>query len=351
MMTNLRIFGLGASRGFADEVAAIAATSRVDLGHTMKTFQGRLNVHREERRPDGEAYTAALDNVRGTDVFVISSLYGDEVESVDEKFMKASLFINTLHHASASRITLVAPYLCYARQDKKMGSREPISTQAIAIMLEAIGVDRLLTMDVHNLGAEQNAFRIPIDNLEGRKPLADVIASDYLGKLGEPHDGYRLRGLKVLTPDAGGTSRTKLMQESLEKRLGMQVGIVYADKTRKNAESVKVQIIGDVNYQNIIVVDDLISTGGTIAEVCQAVRTGGGHLWGIVATHGLFVNSAPKKLEDIPRIYITDTIQPFRLAGSETMKSVKVVPTAPMFAEAIRRIHLEGGSISELLDD
>jgi ribose-phosphate pyrophosphokinase len=98
-------------------------------------------------------------------------------------------------------------------------------------------------------------------------------------------------------------------------------------------------------------VDDMISTGGTLAECGDAVAKAGGSLWGVVATHGLFVNGAPDKLKSIPRIYVADTVSPFRLKGTETMKRVQVVPMASMFAAAISRIHIEGGSISELLED
>lgn len=339
-MKNLRIFGLGNSRPFASEIAKHLAKS--------------LNRHHEERRPDGEAYTTSLDNVRGADVFVVTSLYGDETECVDQKLMKTLVFINTLRHASAERITLVAPYLCYARQDRKTESRAPIATQAVAMMLESVGMNRLLTMDVHNLGAEQNAFRVPIDNLEARKILADSIARDirFPGHaITDCTDGYK-RAFKVLTPDAGGTARTKLMQHSLSKRLGVQVDIVYADKTRKDSNNVIVNIVGDVRGANVVIIDDLISTGGTLAECQGAVEAAGGVLWGVAATHGLYVNGAPEKLAKIPRIYTTDTVfPPPRLAVTRTIKAVKLVTTAPMFAEAIRRIHSEGGSISQLLED
>lgn len=330
-VNNLRIFGLGSSATFAYSVA--------------KKMGVELNTVHEERRPDGEIYTTALDNVRGCDVFVISSLCGDKTESVDEKLMKTLIFIHTLHHASADRITLVAPFLAYMRQDRKTESRAPIATQATAIMLESIGMDRLLTMDVHNLGAEQNAFRVPVDNLEARKLLADAIAANIHEMQGE---------FKVLSPDAGGTARTKAFQYSLNKRVQSMtgpVGIAYADKSRIDANTVKVQIIGDVLNKNIIIVDDMIGTGSTVVEVADAVIRQGGNVWGVVATHGLYVNNAPYKLQKIPRIYTADTVDPFRVAGTGLLSQINVVPTAPMFAEAILRIHLGGGSISELLND
>lgn len=345
---NLRIFGLGPSERFAQQIAEYIHYEEskhlmCDLGAPLV---GKVDRHHEERRPDGEAYTTAMDNVRGCDVFVVSSLFGDDTESVDEKFMKTAIFINTLRHASAERITLVCPYLCYMRQDRKTESRAPIATQAIAMMLEAVGVDRVLTMDVHNLGAEQNAFRIPIDNLEARKLLAQVI----IGEVREYEKDRRLQWT-VLTPDAGGADRTKKMQRSLSKRLGREVGIAYADKTRVDSHNVFVKIVGDVDRHNVIVVDDLISTGGTLAECQDAVERAGGVLWGVAATHGLYVDGAPEKLQRIPRIYATDTVSDFRLAGSETAKVVRTVGVSHIFAEAICRIHNEGGSISQLLND
>lgn len=327
-MHNLRIFGLGASLPFANQIASCLYKT---TGFTT------ADKHHEERRPDGEAYTVSQTNVRGCDVYVVASLYGDEEECVDQKFMKAAIFINALRHASAERITLIAPYLCYARQDRKTESRAPIATQAVAMMLEAVGIDRLLTMDVHNQGAEQNAFRVPIDILEARKPLADTIAKD----LAKQED------LCLLSPDAGGVSRTKAMQQSLSRRLMRDIDIVYADKTRIDASNVEVRIVGDVAKKWVVVVDDMISTGGTIQEIEIAVREANGVLWGVAATHGLFVDGAETKLKSIPRIYVTDTIPPFRLAENR----VRVVSTTRMFAEAIRRIHTEGGSISQLLED
>lgn len=328
-MRNIRIFGLGNSGVFAGKIA--------------KYLGIELHSHHEEWRPDGESYATSLTNVRGCDVFLVSSLYGDDQENVNEKFMKTAIFINTLRHSSAHRITLVAPYLCYMRQDRKTESRAPIATQAIAMMLEAVGIDRVLTMDVHNLGAEQNAFRVPIDNLEARKLLADFIVSEIVAN----NNNKNFREFIVLSPDAGGAVRTKQMQYSLSKRLGENVGIAYADKTRINADSIeKVRIIGDITCRNVIVVEDIISTGGTIQEIDKAISRQGGIMWGVATTHGLMVGGAAKNLQDISKIFLADTVNPFLY-----ISGVRTVSVAPLFAEAIRRIHLEGGSISELLDD
>ncbi len=339
-MSRLKVFGLGNKRDreYAKNIAAhINTVAQSTVGMAFPA----LNRHSEERRPDGEAYTVSLDNVRGCDVFVISSLYGDENESVDEKLTKLCIFINSLRHASAERITVCAPYLCYARQDRKTESRAPIATQAVAIMLESLGAKRLLTMDVHNLGAEQNAFRIPLDNLEAKKLLADQVAD---------LDGG-VTDYAVMTPDAGGAKRAKEWQEAFQRRIGREVGFAYADKTRRGAEDVKVKIIGDVKGKQVIVVDDMVGTGRTAGEISAAVKRGGGEVWGLVATHGLFTGSAAQWLADIPRIFVTDTVSPYRVVGKLPHTQLTTVSTTRLFADAIHRIHTEGGSISQLLED
>lgn len=354
MINKLMVFGLGESNWFASEVSQCiqfktnynyhTTNPRQNflVGHNIYQAPNPLASHIEDRRPDGEAYVRSMENVRGADVYVISSIYGDTTESVDDKLMKLLIFINTLRHASAGRITVVAPYLPYMRQDRKTESRAPISTQAVAIMLESMGMDRLITMDVHNLGAEQNAFRGPIDNLEARKLLADKIVSDYHQK------EYGTPCWTVVSPDAGGVGRTKLMQHSLEKRTGRPVHIVYADKTRIDANNVKVNIIGSVKHQNVIIVDDMISSGGTLKEICDAVEEQEGRVYAVCATHGLFVNGAPEKLKDIPRIYVADTIMQ-DLPSS--LSNVRYVSTGEMFADAIMCAHGSGGSISSILED
>ena len=152
-MGDLKIFGLGTSHEFAKQVAALVGpkpmlfdrfAAAVHNVRSPSPWAQISDVH-EERRPDGEIYCRSCDNVRGADVFVITSLFQDEYESVDQKVMKVLLFVNTLRHASAARITLCAPYLGYARQDRKTESRAPIATQAIARMFEAAGLDRVPT--------------------------------------------------------------------------------------------------------------------------------------------------------------------------------------------------------------
>ncbi|MGH7127330.1 MAG: ribose-phosphate diphosphokinase, partial [Planctomycetaceae bacterium] len=160
-MNNFRLFGLQGSQRFAQRVA--------------RYLDVPVSRHVEMHFADMEPYVRSDVNVRGTDVYIITSLYTDEEQSVGEKFTKLLFFIGSLADASARRITVVAPYLAFARQDRKTESRAPISIKYFAQCVEAVGADRILTMDVHNLSAMQNAFRIPTDNLEAKNLLADFL--------------------------------------------------------------------------------------------------------------------------------------------------------------------------------
>jgi len=331
----LKIFGLNGSKGFAEEVARYLS---IPLSPTV-----------EKNFDDGELYCRADENVRGSDVYVVHSLYGDDEMTAGEKLTSLSFFCGSLRDASCGRVTVVCPYLAFARQDRKTESRAPIGTKYVATILEAMGVDRLLTMDVHNLAAFQNAFRIPTDNLEARNIVCDHIS--------------KIKGwdspLVCLSPDTGGMGRTRHFRAGLEKRLGMQnqIDIAQFDKARDGTtgELSGDKIIGDVKGKNVIIIDDMISTGGTIAKAASAVEKHGGKVYAVVATHGLFIKDAPKILANIPRLIVTDTVPPFRLTKggddpAHYKRSLSVVSTAELFAKAIRRNH-DGDSISALLEN
>jgi ribose-phosphate pyrophosphokinase len=218
-------------------------------------------------------------------------------------------------------------------------------------------------MDVHNLSALQNAFRIPTDNLEAKNLMADFLCGVDAGDgeeggpqevdnhipdplIDEPND------LVVLAPDSGGMGRAKRFRNALEKRLQQsnQIGVVYLDKERVHGNEVRAsEIVGNVKGKRVIILDDMISSGQTIRVCAQSVVDHGGELWGVCATHGLFVGDARENLKGLPRLVITDTIRPFRLDATEWDNRLFVIPTTMMFAQAIRRTHEEGGSISDLL--
>jgi len=327
---SIKIFGLNGTQDFAEKVCRY-----IDI---------EISSHIEKHFEDGEFYSRADQNVRGGDVYVIHSLYGDEEMSAGEKLANLAFFCGSLKDASAGRITVVCPYLPFARQDRKTESRAPIATKYVAQILEAMGVSRLLTMDIHNLAAFQNAFRIPTDNLE-----AKLLFVQYL----EKQKDWK-QPLVCLSPDSGGMHRTRRFRESLERKLGMlnQISIAYLDKERLVSSGAVNgdKIVGDVENKDVIIIDDMISTGSTIKKSKEAVEAHGGTVYAVISTHGLFIGDASGNLDGLHNIIISDTVPPFRLTGGDVSKNVHVVETAELFARAIRRNH-DGASISELLED
>jgi len=328
MNGNFRLFGLNATKEFAKGVA--------------EYLDVEVSRHVEEYFADHEVYLRSEVNVRDCDVYVIQSLYQDGDESVADKFAKLLFFIGSLRDASARRITAVIPYLAYARQDRKTESRAPITTKYVAKLTEAAGADRLLTMDVHNLSAFQNAFRIQTDNLEAKNLICEYVVRQL------KESGVPLDSLVILSPDSGGMTRAKRFRNKLAKSLGVDVGLAYLDKTHEGKLIQGQEIIGNVKDKNIVIVDDMISSGSTLLECNKAVRANGGTLWAACATHGLFVGKVNENLSSIDAIVVTDTIKPCRL-NEAIMKKLHIIPTTRMFGQAIRRTHEEGGSISDLL--
>lgn len=337
-----KVFGLNGSKDYAESVAN-------NLGVSLTT-------HTEIYHDDGEPYVksglhyknSGAGNVRGHDVFVIQSLYTDEVESVSDKFMKLCLFCGSLRDASAHEIIPVIPYLGWARQDRKTESRAPIATKYVAEILESLGISRVVLFDAHNLSAEQNAFRVPSDNLEARNLVADWCAERLIAE-------GKTDNIKVLSPDSGGFGRCERFRNALLSRLRElkvmldDIDIVVYDKLRKKGQVVGSRIIGDVQGAEIIAFDDMISTGGTMAKAAKAAEDAGGHMWAISATHGLFCGEANEHFSRInTKLVVTDTVRPFRLSP-ENQQKLHIVDTTKMVADAIRRIHSGTGSISELL--
>jgi ribose-phosphate pyrophosphokinase len=335
----LKLFGLSSSTEYAKQVADHLGVELIP--HTETTFE------------DGECYIKSCDgsvgNVRGHNVFVISSLYTDAVESVNDKFMKLAIFCGSLRQASAHSITAVIPHFAYARQDQKDKSRAPVTTKICAKMLESVGVERFLFMDVHNLAAAQNAFAMTtnMDNLECKNLHAAWCAKELQGM----H-----RKLAVLSPDSGGLKRANKFRSTLAHLIGVseyEIELAVLDKIR-DPHTGRIdggRIIGDVKGRLVIALDDMISTGGTIVRGCEAVERHGGEVFAICATHGLFAGEANENLSKIDaRIVVADTVSPFRLNEQNRMK-LHIVNTSKIMADAIRRIHSGTGSISALLEN
>ncbi|MDH3980372.1 MAG: ribose-phosphate pyrophosphokinase [Gammaproteobacteria bacterium] len=321
---NLLVFALNSSRALGERVAESMGTPLA--GHEEREFE------------DGEHKARPLENVRGRDVFVIQSLYGDSEQTVNDKLVRLLFFIGALKDASAARVTAVIPYLCYSRKDRKTKSRDPVTTRYVAVLLEAAGVDRVVTMDVHDLAAYQNAFRCRSEHLEAKKLFVEYFASR------ADHE------LVVVSPDVGGVKRAEHFREALEQKTGNPVAGAFMEKKRSAGVVSGEAVVGDVEGRVAIILDDMIVSGGTIARTVRACHERGAHGICAVATHGLCVDGADEILAvaELEKVVVTDSVPPFRLHAGALREKLEVLSAAPLFAEAIKRIH-SGASVVDLL--
>ncbi len=322
---KLKLFALNRSHDFGQQVAASMGIS--------------LSKHEERDFEDGEHKARPLENVRGTDAFVIHSLYGDEEQSVNDKLIRLLFFLGTLKDAGAARVTAVIPYLCYARKDRKTKSRDPLSSRYVAGLLESVGVDRVVTLDVHNLSAYQNAFRCRTEHLEAKK----LFLGHFISLIRDDE-------VVVVSPDVGGIKRAEQFREALQKKLDRPVGSAFMEKKRSAGVVSGEAVVGDVQDRVAIIIDDMIASGGTIARTVKACHQRGASRIFAAASHGPFAAAADENMAqpELERLVITDTIPPFRLHSEIARAKLEVLSVAPLFGEAIERLH-SGGSIVDLL--
>jgi ribose-phosphate pyrophosphokinase len=277
-----------------------------------------------KRFKDGEIWAKIKENVRGHDVFIIQSTCNPANDHVIELL----LMIDAAFRASAGRITAVIPYFGYARQDRKVEPRVPISSKVMANIIQVTGADRVLTMDLH---AEQiqGFFDIPLDNL-----YAAPVAIEYIRSL-------NIKDAVVVSPDSGGAERARFYARNID------AGLAIIDKRRPEPNVAEVQyVIGDVQNKNCILVDDMVDTGGSISKAMGALKAVGAKDVYCLFTHPVLSEDAIFKLEDagFKEIMFTNTI-PY--GGPSNIKGMRILSIAPLFGEAIRRIH-NGESVSSL---
>jgi ribose-phosphate pyrophosphokinase len=276
--------------------------------------------------------------VRGADVFVLQSLHGEAEQSTNDKLCKLLFFIAALKDGGAARVTVLAPYLCYARKDRRTKPGDPVTTRYIARLFEAVGTDAIVTLDVHNPAAFENAFRCPTTALTAAPLFIDFVK------------GLAAERLCVVSPDPGGTKRADVFREALEKALGRPVSKAFADKRRSAGIVSGDLFVGDVDGATALVIDDIISTGGTLVRAARAARNAGAKRVLAFVTHGLFMPGAEAAIMDpaIERIVVTDAVASFRHRAEAARSKVDVLAVAPLFAECIRRLH-GGDTLTDLL--
>ena len=271
---------------------------------------------------DGENYVSIYETVRGSDVFVVQSTCGP----VNDNLMEMLIMIDALKRASAGRITAVMPYFGYARQDRKTKPRDPISAKLVANLITRAGADRVLTMDLH-ANQIQGFFDIPVDNLLGSPVFVKYFTEKYKDCMDE---------LMVVSPDVGSVARAR----AFAQKLGVSLAIV--DKRRQKANSSEVMnIIGDVTDKRVIILDDMVDTGGSLCGAAKAlVELGHAKSVTACASHGVLSGPAVQRIQDsaLDEVIFLDTI-PAR-EGVHCDK-IKYLSVAPIFAEAISRIYEE----------
>ena len=317
------VFAIGASRPFGERVCAHLGIEPAPIEE--RVFEG------------GEHKLRPLMNVRNRDVYVVHSLNGDAEESPNDKLVRLLFFIGTLKDAAAGRVTAVVPYLCYARKDRQTKARDPITTRYVAQLFEALGTDRVITMEAHNVAAFQNAFRCDSEHLD-----ANALFADHFQRLAGD------RPLTVASPDTGGMKRAELLRERLERMVKRPVATAFMEKHRSSGKVTGELFAGEVAGRTVIVLDDLISTGGTMARMAAACKEHGAEKIYLAATHGVFSERTGEILAAAPvaGIVITDTVA---LPTPPALQDrLVILSVAKIFAEAIRRCHT-GKSIVELL--
>ena len=293
------------------------------VGHLDKKLgKSKLGVF-----SDGEIRFQSLENVRGSDVFVIQSLTKDTNFHIMELLLMADAF----KRASAKRITAVIPYYAYARQDRKDRPRVAISGKLIADLLETAGFSRVLTIDLH-ANQIQGFFNIPVDNL-----MALPAFISYFEKI-------HRKKLVVVSPDAGGVERARLFSQQLRAGLA----IAYKRRTAPNVAKV-MHVIGRVKEMDAIIVDDIVDTAGTMVQVVDALKKKGAYRIFAVCTHGVLSGEAIDRISNAPleKLYISDTV-PLK-GNKKKFEKIEVLSVSELFAQAINSIH-EETSVSKLFE-
>ncbi len=280
------------------------------------------------RFSDGEIWVSISESVRGADVFVVQPT----CTPVSETIMELLIILDALKRASARRITAVVPYYGYARQEKKVKPREPITAKLIADVMTMAGANRVLTMDLHTLSI-QGFFNIPVDNL----PAGPILAADMEAR------GLGGEDTVVVSPDVGGVGTAK----ALADRLSSSLAIIA--KRRPAANQVEIlEVIGELEGRRAILMDDIIDTGGSLVSAAEAIAARGAREVYAYATHPVFSGDAVDRIESsvIREVVVTDTIP---LPEDRRGSKVRVLSVAPVLGEAIRRVHAHQ-SVSTLFD-
>lgn len=307
------MFSLVAGRPLAERVAARLGVS--------------LMPHEEREFEWGQHKSRPLGSVRGRDVYVVESLHGDATHSVNDKLCRLLFFLAALRDADAARVTAVVPFLCYSRKDRQTKPWDPVITRYVAELFEAVGVDRVATIEVHNLAAFQNAFRCRTEHLDAGATFADALVRAFPGQ-----------EFVVVSPDPGGIKRAEHYRDELSRRVGHHLPAAFVEKYRSQDVVSGDAVVGDVSGRPVVLVDDLISGGATLARAASACRRAGARSVVAVAAHGVFVPAAAETLAAAPidRVFVLDHVPPAPLDPAWVTERLQLIDSAGLIADGIR---------------
>ena len=311
MLNNLKIVSGNANIQLAQEIC-----------RELNIPLGKANV---KKFSDGEIQVEIEENVRGMDVFVVQST----CTPVNRSLMELLIMMDAIKRASAERITAVIPYYGYARQDRKVAPRVPITAKLVADLITTAGSDRLLTVDLH-AGQIQGFFNIPVDHLYSAPVIVEYIKKQYTNNL------------VIVSPDAGGVERAR----AFAKRLGATLAIIDKRRPQPNESNI-MNIIGDIQGKTALLLDDMVDTAGTLTQAANALRKEGARKVVACCTHPVLSGKAIEKImqSDLEELVVTDTI-PLR-EEAQACKKIVVLSVAQLLGEAIKRIH-SNDSVSSL---
>ncbi|MEX0799290.1 MAG: ribose-phosphate pyrophosphokinase [Bacteriovoracaceae bacterium] len=299
-------------------IVLVSGSSNTTLSNKISEFLDVALVDAQLRRfANGEIFCEVEKNVRGADVFVLQTLS----QPVNDNLMELLIMIDALKRASAESITAVVPHYGYSRQDRKSSPRTPISAKLVADLLTVAGASRVITMDLH-AGQIQGFFNIPFDNI-----FASPVILDYIQK------NIDQSNLTLVSPDAGGVERCRWYA----KRLSTDIAMIDKRRTGPNVAKA-MNIVGEVKDKDVIIVDDMIDTAGTLVEAARTLRDHGAKKIYAFATHGVFSNPAAERIagaDELESVIVTDTV-PLN-ESCQKVEKIKVLSTAEILSKAIHR--------------
>ncbi len=294
---------------------------------------------------DGEIRIQINESVRDKCVFIIQSITSTETLSINDVLMELYLFIRALKRASAKKVLVCIPYFGYCRQDRKTMPRVPISASDVAMLLETAGADRIISIEMH-CGQMQGFFRdISCDNLYSSSALADAFVENISTK-----EDFDINNLVIVSPDAGGVTRTKQFKETLTFKYGVQTDFAIIVKERNISGCINnMSLVGNVETKDVVIVDDICDTGTTLIKAMELLKQFGARHIYVCVTHGVFSKNAVDKLEDceaLTHLFVTNTIA-LKHGSNHLLKKITQVSIAKLLASTFE-IFMNGGSISKL---